>query len=118
MNHQAASVADVFKALGDPTRLKIMKIVLAKGNNLCVGMIAHKLDITQPAVSQHLKVLKNAGLVEANRMGFHMHYHVVENTAKKYGVAIREILSKIDMEIKEVENCELKGKKEKCDDLN
>ena len=118
MNNPVAQVADVFKALSDATRLKIIKLILAKGNNLCVGMIAQKLGITQPAVSQHLKVLKNAGLVEANRMGFHMHYYIIDDAVQKYGVDIRKILDKIDMEFSQAANCELKGNNEKCDEVN
>jgi len=118
LNNSVSNVAEVFKALSDATRLKIIKLILAKGNNLCVGMIAHKLGISQPAVSQHLKVLKNAGLVEAHRMGFHMHYNIIDNAIQKYGVDIRGILKKIDIEFNEVVNCELEGDKEQCDEVN
>jgi ArsR family transcriptional regulator len=118
MDNSVSRAADVFKALSDATRLKIIKLILAKGNNLCVGMIAHKLGVTQPAVSQHLKVLKNAGLVEAHRMGFHMHYTIRDDAMRQYGVDIREILKRIDMEFSEAANCELAGNKEQCDELN
>jgi ArsR family transcriptional regulator len=118
LNSSISNIADIFKALSDATRLKIIKLILAKGNNLCVGMIAHKLGISQPAVSQHLKVLKNTGVVEAHRMGFHMHYNVIDKAVKEYGVDIREVLNKIDIEFNEVENCELKGNEEQCDEVN
>ena len=49
------SLVDVFKALGDSSRLKIFNILISANSNLCVGMIAHNLSMTQPAVSQHLK---------------------------------------------------------------
>ncbi|MBN1797566.1 MAG: helix-turn-helix transcriptional regulator [Spirochaetales bacterium] len=118
MNNPVYNVAEIFKALSDATRLKIIKLILAKGNNLCVGMIAHKLGISQPAVSQHLKVLKNAGLVAASRAGFHMHYNITDEAGKEYGVDIREVVRKIDIEFNEVANCELKGNKEQCDEVN
>lgn len=97
MNNSLNETADIFKALGDPSRLKIIKLILMNGNNLCVGMIAHRLNISQPAVSQHLKILKNAGLVEGNRMGFHMHYKVNNNSLNNYGININELLNNIEI---------------------
>lgn len=67
---------DAFKALGDPTRLKVLRLLSDSGNNLCVTAIAHKLVIAQPTISQHLKVLKNVGIVKAQRMGNHVHYRL------------------------------------------
>ena len=70
-------MAEVFKALGDPTRLKIIGL-LAKRNSesFCVIDLAEKLGMTQPAVSQHLKVLKNIKLLEPNRKGNHIYYAI------------------------------------------
>ena len=118
MNNSVDNTADIFKALGDPSRLKIIKLILLKGNNLCVGMIAHKLEISQPAISQHLKILKNAGIVEAERMGFHMHYKVKKDALDDYGINIADLLKTIEVKYTENENCEHKGDKEKCEDLN
>lgn len=59
--------ADVWDALGDPTRRTIVT-TLARGP-LAVGDLASELPITRPAVSQHLKVLKDAGLVTDERVG-------------------------------------------------
>ena len=99
MSNSVNSTADIFKALGDPSRLKIIKLILLKGNNLCVGMIAHKLGISQPAISQHLKILKNAGLVEAERIGFHIHYRLKKDALNNYGVNITELLKTIETNI-------------------
>ena len=59
--------ADVFKALGDPTRLKILECV--KNGEKCVCEIVPSTKKSQPNVSQHLKVLKNAGLVNERKDG-------------------------------------------------
>jgi len=91
--------ADIFKALGEETRLKIIKIIAARGNNLCVGAIAGCLKVSQPAVSQHLKVLKNAGLVEANRDGFHVHYSVVGDALEAYGIDLKVLLGSFGAEL-------------------
>jgi ArsR family transcriptional regulator len=72
--NKAESLAEIFKALGDPTRLKIMELLSRRKPMLCVGALAHRLGISQPAVSQHLRVLRNAGILRAHRFGFHVHY--------------------------------------------
>lgn len=72
--------ADHFKALGDPTRLKILELLLSHKHILCVCAIAEKLGISQPAVSQHLKILKHAGLVKGKRQGYHVHYTINPKT--------------------------------------
>ena len=73
-NNQTETLAEIFKALSDPTRLKIIRLLSRKKPMLCVGALAHQLGISQPAVSQHLRVLKNAGILRAHRFGFHVHY--------------------------------------------
>ncbi|MEA1959911.1 MAG: metalloregulator ArsR/SmtB family transcription factor [Bacillota bacterium] len=55
----------VFKAIGEPTRLKILRLLAAQ--DLCVCDLEEVLQISQPRVSQHLKVLKQAGLVSERR---------------------------------------------------
>lgn len=72
--------AELFKALSDPTRLKLVKLLsecdqgICSGGPLCVNALAHRLGITQSAVSQHLRILKAAGLVHGVRRGSFMHY--------------------------------------------
>ncbi len=83
MRDEIYKMSEVFKALGDQTRLKIIKLLLAP-DKLCVGMIAKKIGISQPAVSQHLKTLKNAGILDANRQGFHVHYNVNHEMIAEY----------------------------------
>jgi len=112
-----AGTVEVFKALGDASRLKILRLISKNANNLCVGMIAGKLDISQPAVSQHLKVLKNTGLVIADRKGYHIHYSVNTKALEKYGINTIEFLKGIDAEIESGNECELKGNEEECSRL-
>ena len=72
INEQAA----IFGALADPTRLKLLKLLCMqpKNNALCVNALADVLEISQPAVSQHLKILKSVGLITGQRRGYHVHY--------------------------------------------
>jgi ArsR family transcriptional regulator len=69
----AAAVEDIFKALGDPTRVKIVRM-LAENGEMCVCNIMEELGMTQPAVSHHLAALKHAGLVNHRKQGQWVHY--------------------------------------------
>ena len=76
--------AAVFSALADPTRLKLMKLLCRQRDPdaLCVNALAYLLGVTQSAVSQHLRVLKNIGLVRGERRGYHIHYYVNRDKVK------------------------------------
>jgi ArsR family transcriptional regulator, arsenate/arsenite/antimonite-responsive transcriptional repressor len=65
--------AEVFKALSVPSRIGIVSLLKAHGP-LPVKEIAETLGMTSPAVSQHLKILKGVGLVEAHRRGYWVPY--------------------------------------------
>ena len=71
-----AEVAETMKVLSVETRLRIL--LLLRDRRLCVGALARRLGLTQGAVSQHLKVLRGAGLVTARREGYYVHYAVNE----------------------------------------
>lgn len=78
--------AALFAALSDTTRLKLLKLLgrQRKPDALCVNALAGLLGVTQSAVSQHLKVLKSAGLVKGVRRGYHIHYFVNYDMLEKY----------------------------------
>ncbi|MEG6584457.1 ArsR/SmtB family transcription factor [Dendrosporobacter sp. 1207_IL3150] len=63
---------DIFKALGDPTRMRIVEMLV--GKELCVCDILDSFNITQPVISHHLKILKHAGLVTDSREGKWVYY--------------------------------------------
>jgi ArsR family transcriptional regulator len=78
-------MADVFKALGDLNRLKIINLLGSKTEDkLCVVELAKKLGITQPAASQHLKVLKGVGILKSKREGFRVYYYIDLETLYKF----------------------------------
>ena len=62
------------KALADEKRLKILQMLLS--SDLCVGALAKHLGISKPAVSQHLSILRKAGLVKGEKRGYWTHYMV------------------------------------------
>lgn len=64
--------ARVFKALSDPNRLRIMDML--SDDELCACKILEKLNITQPTLSHHMKILCDSGLVNSVQCGKWMHY--------------------------------------------
>ena len=65
-------LACMLKALGEPMRLKIYQAILERKH--CVRSLSKKLGISESAISQHLKIMKEAGLVYGEKYGYHMHY--------------------------------------------
>lgn len=65
---------NIMKALSDGTRLKIINLLL--NYDYCVGALARNLNVSEAAVSQHLKVLRKAGIVAGEKRGYYTHYDV------------------------------------------
>ena len=83
-DHETEDLAAVFKALGDPTRLKLVRVLhdLKEPESVCVNALAGLLDVSQSAVSQHLRVLKHAGIVRGERKGTSVHYALDRERAR------------------------------------
>ena len=62
----------MLKALGEPTRLKIYQALLERKH--CVRSLSKKLGISESAISQHMKIMKDADLVYGEKFGYHTHY--------------------------------------------
>lgn len=72
---EAAGLAPVFKALADPVRLRLFSLVAShSGGEACVCDLASSFDVTQPTISHHLKVLREAGLLDCERRGTWIYY--------------------------------------------
>ena len=72
---QPETAADLFRALSVPSRMRILMLLKSEGP-LPVKTIAESLEMTSPAVSQHLKVLRHVGLVQAERHGYWVPYAI------------------------------------------
>jgi len=72
----AEALASRFRALADPTRVAIVNL-LAGAEEVCVCELVAEFDLSQPTVSHHLKVLREAGLVESRRRGTWVYYRLV-----------------------------------------
>ena len=73
---QAAAMAKVAKALGDPIRLQLVDVLRKHAGKVCVCELVPLFDLSQPTVSHHLKVLREAGLVGSERRGLWAYYYV------------------------------------------
>ena len=77
------------KALADEKRLIILQMLLS--SDLCVGALAKHLSISKPAVSQHLRILRNAGLVKGEKRGYWTHYMVDRQALVRIAVELNEL---------------------------
>ncbi|HEX5558963.1 MAG TPA: metalloregulator ArsR/SmtB family transcription factor [Gaiellales bacterium] len=68
-DEQAEATADVFKALADPARVRIVNVLATSGEPVCVCHLVEPLGLSQPTVSHHLKKLTDAGLLEREQRG-------------------------------------------------
>ncbi|MGC9220194.1 MAG: ArsR/SmtB family transcription factor [Solirubrobacteraceae bacterium] len=74
---RAVRMAAVAKALGDPVRLQLVDVLRRHAGKVCVSELVPLFDLSQPTVSHHLKVLRQAGLVGSERPGLWAYYFVI-----------------------------------------
>ena len=85
-------LSDILKALSDQTRLKILKLLNSYESMLCVNAITNKLEVTQSAVSQHLRILRQVGLVKSERRGYFIHYTVNKDRLSNVNSMLDDVL--------------------------
>jgi len=106
----------VLKAIADETRMKILSLLLR--HNYCVRALARNLELSESTISQHLKVLREAGLLVGEKRGYFMHYDVERKVLHELAGEIEE-LAVIEREActpemggcqpSEQANCHIKG---------
>ena len=75
--NSAMRVAEVAKALSDPIRIQLLDVLRKHAGKVCVCELVPLFDVSQPTVSHHLKVLREAGLVESEKRGLWVYYYVL-----------------------------------------
>lgn len=81
---QAAELAAMFKALGDPVRLRLLSLIASHpGGEACVCDISMTFDVSQPTISHHLKLLRLAGLLDCERRGTWVYYRVIPSALQR-----------------------------------
>ncbi|MFJ8599624.1 ArsR/SmtB family transcription factor [Streptomyces shenzhenensis] len=88
---QAVELAKVFKALGDPVRLRLLSMIASRaGGEVCVCDLTPAFDLSQPTISHHLKLLRQAGLIDCERRGTWVYYWLLpEMTDRLAGILTR-----------------------------
>ena len=75
-------LARIFKLVSVDTRVRVIRLL--KRRSLCVNALARVLELTPAAVSQHLRVLRDADIVTADKRGYFVHYRVNEKTLARW----------------------------------
>jgi ArsR family transcriptional regulator len=87
---EAERLARIFKALGDPTRVRLVSLIAAHaGGEACVCDLTSPIGLSQPTVSHHLKQLVDAGLLTRDQRGRWAYYRVVEEALRALAAALR-----------------------------
>jgi ArsR family transcriptional regulator, arsenate/arsenite/antimonite-responsive transcriptional repressor len=81
---QAARLAAVGRALSDPIRVQLVDVLRRHAGKVCVCELTPLFGVSQPTVSHHLKVLRDAGLVDVERRGLWSFYYVIPETMKEF----------------------------------
>lgn len=87
---EAERLARIFKALGDPTRVRLMSLIAAhQDGEACVCDLTDPVGLSQPTVSHHLKQLIDAGLLTRDQRGRWAYYRVVESALEALAAALQ-----------------------------
>lgn len=93
LHHNPDDLARILKVLSVGTRVRIVQLLRSRA--LCVNALAARLNVTQGAVSQHLRIMRDAGLVIDEKRGYHVHYRLNEETLEKWREAANCLLAPI-----------------------
>jgi ArsR family transcriptional regulator len=80
---EAERLAAIAKALSDPIRVQLVDVLRKHAGKVCVCELVPLFDLSQPTVSHHLKVLRDAGIVDSERRGLWAYYYVLPEAMKE-----------------------------------
>jgi DNA-binding transcriptional ArsR family regulator len=86
----AEKLARIFNLMSVDTRVRMIQLL--KRRSLCVNALAHALELTPAAVSQHLRLLRDANVVEAEKKGYFVHYRINEEVLARWRKAADGLL--------------------------
>lgn len=87
---EAGRIAVLAKALGDPVRVQLVDVLRRHAGRVCVCELVALFDISQPSVSRHLRVLREAGIVASEKQGLWVYYHVLPAALEELGGWLEE----------------------------
>jgi ArsR family transcriptional regulator len=85
----AQRMAKIAKALGDPVRIELVDVLRKHAGKVCVCELVPLFDLSQPTISHHLKVLRDAGLVASERQGLWAYYYVLPGAIDELSAWLR-----------------------------
>lgn len=86
---RAEALAKVFKALGDPVRLRLLSLIASRaGGEVCVCDLTPAFELSQPTISHHLKLLKQAGLIDSERRGTWVYYRLLPEATDRLAAVL------------------------------
>lgn len=89
---QAAELSAMFKALGDPVRLRLLSMIASRTEGeVCVCELTPAFELSQPTISHHLKLLRQAGLVDCERRGTWVYYWVRPETTDRMAAMLSSV---------------------------
>jgi ArsR family transcriptional regulator, arsenate/arsenite/antimonite-responsive transcriptional repressor len=89
--NQAKSAAELFKAFADETRLGILSLLAQSDGEVCVCDITDSFQLGQPTISHHLKILRDAGLISADKRGKWVYYSLVRDRVQHVQHLVEEL---------------------------
>ncbi|MEC3891644.1 MULTISPECIES: ArsR/SmtB family transcription factor [Nocardiopsis] len=90
---ESVELARVFKALGDPVRLRLLSMIATcDGDEVCVCDLTPAFDLSQPTISHHLKLLREAGLISSVRRGTWVYYRLIPETTDRLAAILTRSL--------------------------
>ena len=106
----------MLKALGEPMRLKIYLALLERKH--CVRSLSKKFCVSESAISQHLKVMKEANLVYGEKCGYHTHYLPLQEAADFLAEQFEQMRTASSTVDRDVKACQCEYRKEKAHNEN
>lgn len=88
---EADELAGMFKALGHPVRLQIVDLLSRFEGQVCVCDVESQFDLSQPTISHHLKILREAGLVQAEQRGLWVYYYLRPAAVSRLGALLQGV---------------------------
>ena len=95
---QAERMATVARALADPVRLRLVDVLRRHAGRVCVCELVPLFDLSQPTISHHLKVLRDAGIADSERQGLWAYYFIRQEALTELGSWLGETVPKTPKE--------------------
>lgn len=80
---QAVQQSRLLKAIADPVRLRILHILRTEEEQIHVTALVEHFNLEQPTISHHLRILRDANMIDSTKSGLHVYYHIKRETLQQ-----------------------------------